>query len=314
MLDTFVDQGGNFIDTAEGYGAGTSEEIIGDWLSKRGGRDELVLATKLYGSGPTAQRGLSRKHVIDAAESSLRRLRTDYIDLYQPHLWDPGTPVEETMLALESLVRRGLVRYVGVSNFFAWQLVMAAMICQARSESGVVSLQVEYNLLERSPEREQIPACEALGLGLLAWSPLGGGWLTGKHASGSGPTSGTRVVESAQFWQPDSFESRANERTYAVVEAVRQVALERGISLAQVALAWLLRKRGVIPIVGARTLEQLEDNLSAKSTSITEEDLALLDEASSIGSSWLSDFIERFAKDNERRRDSPANLSYGGGG
>jgi len=304
MLDIFTEQGGNLIDTAEGYGDGTSEEIIGDWLEKHGRRDQLVIATKLYGTGCTAQGGLSRKHVIHAAEASLRRLRTDYIDLYQPHLWDPATPIDETMLALESLVKRGLVRYVGVSNYFAWQLALACTVCPAQREGSVVSLQVEYNLLERTPEREQIPACEALGVGLLAWSPLGGGWLTGKHKAGAtGPTAGTRVAETAQFWQPDSFGSRGNERTYAIVDAVRQVADKRGITMAQVATGWLLHRPGVIPIVGARTLEQLQENLSTEASSLLDDDLAFLDQASSVGSSWLGSFIERLARDNGRYRD-----------
>lgn len=313
MLDIFTEQGGNFIDTAEGYGAGLSEEIIGDWIKKRGHRDELVIATKLYGTGSPAQRGASRNHIIHAAESSLRRLRTDYIDLYQPHMWDPGTPIEETVGALESLVRRGLVRYVGVSNYFAWQLAMACLVCPAQREAGLVSLQVEYNLLERTPESEQVPACEALGLSLLAWSPLGGGWLTGKHARTSGPTAGTRVLETAQFWQPDSFESRANERTHAIVDAVREVAAARGVTLAQVALAWLLRKPDVIPIIGARTIEQLQDNLGAEEGSILGEDLALLDRVSSVTPPWLEGFIDRFAAENGRRRDGRVRESEGNG-
>jgi aryl-alcohol dehydrogenase-like predicted oxidoreductase len=303
LLDLFVDQGGNLIDTAEGYGDGSSEEIIGGWLTGKGRRDEVVIATKVYGRGEAAQRGLSRKHVMLAVEGSLRRLRTDYLDLFQPHCWDPGTPIEETLMAMDSLVTRGLVRYVGVSNYSAWQLMKAYMTCEHRGWSRIVALQTEYSLLERTPEWELVPACEAEGIVVLAWSPLGGGWLTGKHRRGAkGPTVGTRVAETAQPWQPDSFQARANDETFAIIDTLESVASRCGLTASQAALSWLLRNRGVIPIVGARSEEQLRENLAFDSSRLTLQDVDLLNSASAPKRPWLYGYIERESEENKRYR------------
>jgi aryl-alcohol dehydrogenase-like predicted oxidoreductase len=301
LLDVFRDQGGDLIDTAEGYGDGSSEEIIGGWLAGRRDRERVVIATKVYGRGESAERGLSRKHVIHAAEGSLRRLRTEYLDLFQTHCWDPGTPIEETISAMENLVERGLVRYIGVSNYSAWQLVLACSKSRWAYGDRVVSLQTEYSLLERTPEWELLPACQAMGVGVLAWSALGGGWLTGKHRRGAQcPTPGTRVAETAQPWQPDSFEARANERTFAIVDCLEKVASARGVSIAQVAIGWLLSKAGVVPIVGARSEEQLLENLTTDRRRLTPDDVATLDEASALPRPWLYRYIEKEGRDNER--------------
>jgi aryl-alcohol dehydrogenase-like predicted oxidoreductase len=302
-LDVFLDSGGNLIDTAEGYGNGTSEAIIGDWLAQSGQRDQVVIATKVYGHGEVVQRGLSRKHVILAAEASLRRLRTDYLDLLQTHCWDPGTPLEETMMAMESLVARGLVRYVGLSNCSAWQVMKAHLTCKYRGWAQIASLQTEYSLLERTPEWELIPACFDAGIGVLAWSPLGGGWLTGKHRRhATGPSLGTRVAESAPPWQPDSYDARANDRTYKITDAVETVAAKRGLTASQVALGWLHCRPGVISIVGARDETQLRENLAFDPTRLMSDDLVALNDCSAPRRPWLYDYIEREGRANFRFR------------
>jgi aryl-alcohol dehydrogenase-like predicted oxidoreductase len=303
LLDQFCDHGGNLIDTAEGYGDGVSEQIIGGWLADSGRRDQMVIATKVYGHGPVAQRGLSRKHVMFAAEASLRRLRTDYLDLFQVHCWDLGTPIDETLMAMESLVARGLVRYIGLSNFAAWQAMKAHMLSEHQGWSHVASLQTEYSLLERTPEWELIPACVDAGMGVLAWSPLGGGWLTGKHRRGeTAPTPGTRVAETAEVWQPDSYQARANEKTYAIVESVEDIGRKRGLTASQVALGWLLHIPGVVPIVGARGEAQLLENLAVDPSRLTPHDLAALNDCSASRRPWLYDYIEREGRTNDRLR------------
>jgi aryl-alcohol dehydrogenase-like predicted oxidoreductase len=263
----------------------------------------MVVATKVFGHGDVTQRGLSRKHVMFAAEASLRRLRTDYLDLFQLHCWDLGTPIDETLMAMQSLVARGLVRYIGLSNFTAWQAMKAHLMCEHRGWSHILSLQTEYSLLERTPEWELIPACVDAGMGVLAWSPLGGGWLTGKHKPrAAGPTPGTRVAETAEVWQPDSYQMRANDRTYAVVESVEDIAIRRGLTASQVALGWILHLPGVVPIVGARDEAQLLENLAADTSRLAPDDLAILDDCSAPKRPWLYDYIEREGRANDRLR------------
>jgi len=285
MLDCFVDSGGNFIDTADVYSQGVSEEILGRWLTGKR-RDDFVIATKVrfaMGSGPN-DLGLSRKHILSAVEDSLRRLNTAYIDLYQVHMWDPGTPVEETLYALDQLIREGKVRYLGASNYAGYQLQKAIDLGRQHGWEPFACLQPLYNLLDRSFEWELEPVCEAEGVGVIPWSPLRGGWLSGKYKRGmSSPPSNTRIEEAGKRGWSESWEAYANERTWQVIDQLSAIATEVQKTPAQVALKWLLQKSVVTaPILGARTLTHLEDNLGATGWSLTDEQVARLEQASDL--------------------------------
>ncbi|HKI57606.1 MAG TPA: aldo/keto reductase [Trueperaceae bacterium] len=295
MLDRFVDAGGNFIDTANVYSRGVSEEIVGRWLEDRD-RDALVLATKVrfpMGDGPNDV-GLSRKHVLASVEASLRRLRTDYLDLLQVHAWDPGTPLEVVLGTLDDLVRSGRVRYVGVSNFAGYQLQRALDLSRERGWEPFVSLQPQYNLLCRSTEWELIPVALREGLGVLPWSPLRGGWLSGKYRRGmESPPEGTRVEVAEKKGWGESWRNLANEHTWTVLDALHRVAEESGRTPAQVAVRWLLQRPGVTaPIIGARTMEQLDDNLGATGWELEPMQLEALTTASDVRLPYPYDFLQ----------------------
>ena len=284
QLDQYLDAGGNLIDTADVYSAGVSEQIIGRWLASRAGaRDEIVLATKgrfAMGRGPN-DLGLSRRHLGAALDASLRRLGIDEIDLYQVHAFDPLTPLDETLRFLDDSVRAGKVRYVGLSNFTGWQLQKAVDIAEFRGLSRPVTLQPQYNMLVREIEWEIVPAAQSAGLGLLPWSPLGGGWLTGKYRREERPSGATRLGENPDRGV-EAYDRRSRvERTWAVVDAVRAVSAERGVSMAQIALAWLVDRPTVTSVIlGARTLEQLDDNLGAAELHLDAGETTRLDAAS----------------------------------
>jgi aryl-alcohol dehydrogenase-like predicted oxidoreductase len=284
QLDAFVAAGGTLMDSADVYADGRSEEIIGRWLAARPGmRDAVVLATK--GRFPTDDtpngHGLSRQHLARALDASLRRLNLDRVDLYQVHAWDPLTPIEETLRFLDDAVRAGKINYVGLSNFTGWQLTKAVDLAEFRGLSAPVSVQPQYNLLARAVEWEIVPACQAAGLGMLAWSPLASGWLTGKYRRGEPPAAGTRVLENADEGMRIWNQRGQAERTWLVVDAVRKVADGRGVPMAQVAIAWLAARPAVSSVIlGARTLDQLTGNLAAADLTLSAEETALLDEAS----------------------------------
>ncbi|MDI5969741.1 aldo/keto reductase [Streptomyces sp. SL13] len=288
QLDRFVAAGGTLIDTADVYTAGASEEIVGRWLAARPAevRDQVVLATK--GRFPTAggpnDVGLSRRHLDRALDASLRRLGVDGVDLYQVHSWDPLTPVEETLRFLDDAVRKGKVHYVGLSNFTGWQVQKAVDVADFRGYARPVTLQPQYSLLAREIEWEITPACASEGLGLLPWSPLGGGWLTGKYRRDERPTGATRLGENPDRGV-EAYDRRSRlERTWAVVDEVKAVADGRGTSMAQVALAWLLSRPMVSSVIlGARTLAQLDDNLGADGLVLSAAELDRLDAASDPG-------------------------------
>jgi aryl-alcohol dehydrogenase-like predicted oxidoreductase len=285
LLDCFAEAGGNFIDTADVYSQGVSEEILGRWLKTKS-RDDFVIATKVrfpMGAGPNDV-GLSRKHIFAAVEASLRRLNTSYIDLYQVHMWDPGTPIEETLAALDQLVKSGKVRYLGASNYAGYQLQKAIDLSRQHSWEPFVCLQPLYNLLDRSFEWELLPVCEAEGVGVIPWSPLRGGWLSGKYQRGmSAPPPNTRIEEAEKQGWSESWGLYATERTWQVIDTLSGVAANRGKTPAQVALNWLLQKPAVTaPILGARTLHHLEDNLGATGWSLTSEEVDQLDGASML--------------------------------
>lgn len=294
MLDRFVETGGNFLDTANVYNAGVSEEIIGRWMAGQS-RDDLVIASKArfsMGDGPN-EVGLSRKHLIAAAEASLRRLDTDYIDLYQVHCWDPGTPLEETLRTLDGLVKSGKVRYIGVSNYTGWQLQKAVDLSRQLALEPYTCLQPLYNLLDRSTEWELIPICQNEGLGIIPWSPLRGGWLTGKYQRGmAAPPSDTRVAAAEKEGWSESWSAYNNERTWRILDELIQVAQETGKPAAQVALRWLLQRPGVTaPIIGARTMAHLESNLGATGWTLAEEQMDRLTKASDPVLPYPYDFI-----------------------
>ncbi len=288
QLDRFLDVGGNLIDTADVYAGGASEEIIGRWLAKQSNpvRERVVLATKgrfPMGDGPNGV-GLSRKHLAAALDASLRRLGTDHVDLYQVHAYDPRTPLEETLRFLDDAVRAGKVHYTGLSNFTGWQLQRAVDLAEFRNLARPVTLQPQYNLLAREIEWEIVPAAAANGLGLLPWSPLGGGWLTGKYTRDQRPTGATRLGDDPERGV-EAYEPRnRSERTWDVIETVQEIATARGASPGQVALAWLAERPGVTSVIlGARTLSQLEDNLGARNLGLSEEESRRLDAASDPG-------------------------------
>jgi aryl-alcohol dehydrogenase-like predicted oxidoreductase len=283
QLDRFVEQGGNFVDTADVYSAGVSEEIVGRWLRERpGARDRIVIATKgrfPMGDGPN-DAGLSRTHLTRALDASLGRLGVDAIDLYQAHAWDPLTPIEETLRFYDDAVRAGKIRYAGVSNFTGWQLQKAALLTRYLGLAPVVTLQPQYNLLARDIEWELIPVCRNENIGVLPWSPLAGGWLTGKYRPDEAPTGATRLGENPQRGV-EAYDRRNTERTWQVLDALRSVADGRGTSTGVVALAWLVDRPAVTSVIlGARTLEQLDENLSAAGVHLAADEVSALDDAS----------------------------------
>jgi len=281
MIHRFLDAGGNFIDTADVYVGGYSEEITGRALKDR--RDRVVLATKVrfaMGDDPNDV-GLSRRHVIAGCEASLRRLGTDHVDLLYVHMWDPVTPIEETLRALDDLVTAGKVRYIGVSNFKAWQVMKALAVSDACSWARFIAAQYQYSLVVRDIEREFVSLFEAEELGQVPWGPLGGGFLSGKYRPGDRPAEG-RIATTPDHTE-EAWHRRATERNWAIIDAVGDIAAARDKSYPQVALAWLLAQPTVVaPIIGVRTPQQLEDNLGAVGWRLTDEELARLQEVSAI--------------------------------
>jgi aryl-alcohol dehydrogenase-like predicted oxidoreductase len=284
QLDRFAEAGGTFVDTADVYSAGESERIIGHWYASRPAdlTDRIVLATK--GRFPMADEpngaGLSARHLTRALDASLTRLGLDALDLYQAHAWDPLTPLEETLRTMDGFVRAGKIRYFGFSNFTGWQLTKAVRLARELGLVGPVSLQPQYNLLVREIEWEIVPAAQDAGLGMLPWSPLGGGWLTGKYRRDQRPSGATRLGEDPGRGM-EAWDRRGTDRTWNVIDAVQRVAEGRGVSMAEVALAWVTDRPGVTStILGARTLDQLDANLKAAGLHLTGEETALLDEAS----------------------------------
>jgi len=285
QLDRFAEVGGSLIDTADVYTRGASESIIGRWLAKQSAETlgQVVIATKgrfAMGEG-TNDLGLSRRHLRAALDASLQRLQVDHIDLYQVHAFDPLTPLEETWGFLDDAVRAGKVSYVGVSNYTGWQIQKVVDLADFRGLARPVTLQPQYNLLAREIEWEIIPACESTGLGLLPWSPLGGGWLTGKYKRDERPSGPTRLGDDPERGVEAYDRRSSRRRTWDVLEAVEAIAGDRGATMAQVALAWLIDRPLMSSVIlGARTLEQLEDNLGAAGLHLDADETARLDAAS----------------------------------
>lgn len=291
LMDDYVAAGGNFIDTANVYSAGVSEEIVGRWLkSKPGALRDLVITTKgrfPMGNGPN-HLGLSRKNLREALDASLKRLGIEHIDLYQLHAFDALTPVEETLRFLDDSIRNGKIAYYGFSNFLGWQMTKAVWIAKSEGLAPPVTLQPQYNLLVRDIEHEIVPAALDAQIGLLPWSPLGGGWLSGKYKRDQMPTGATRLGENPKRGM-EAFDKRnSSALTWDVIGAVEDIAKARGATMAQVALAWVAARPAVTSVIlGARTTEQLADNLGAADLVLTEDEIAAL---SAISRPEMSDY------------------------
>jgi aryl-alcohol dehydrogenase-like predicted oxidoreductase len=284
IIDTYVGAGGNFIDTADVYAGGKSEEIIGRWLKAHPAEaQQVVLASKgrfPMGNGPN-DLGLSRRHLNQALEASLKRLDVEHIDLYQMHAWDALTPIEETLRFLDDAVASGKIGYYGFSNFLGWHVTKAVHVARAQGFAAPVTLQPQYNLLVRDIEHEVVPACTDAGMGILPWSPLGGGWLTGKYKRDTMPTGATRLGENPNRGSESYAPRNAREKTWGIIAAVEEIAAEREVSMAQVALAWVAAQPAVTSVIlGARTVEQLTDNLGADALVLTATELEKLGTAS----------------------------------
>lgn len=302
MVRTFYDQGGNFFDTADAYHQGASETMLGQAIQQLP-RNDLVIATKCFfpmGTQPTAK-GLSRKHIMEACESSLMRLKTDYIDLYQIHGPDPFADYEDSCRALDDLVRQGKVRYIGCSNLYAWQVMKMNAACDRLNLNRLACGQYLYNLVVRDIEREIIPACMNEGMGVICWSPLASGVLTGKFTRSKVPDPGPAIsfrveVEFERFW---------NERTFDIMEKVQVIADQSQVSPAQMAMGWILKKQGITSVIfGAKNLEQLDQNMAAGSWEMPDDMETELDKIASFDegypSFWVNRWKNEFFSVNER--------------
>jgi aryl-alcohol dehydrogenase-like predicted oxidoreductase len=290
VIDRAVAAGVNFIDTADVYGPdGLSERVLGNWFAARGTRDKIVLATKFrfsMGDGPN-RTGASRYRIMKCVDDSLRRLRTDRIDLYQIHMQDITVPEDETLRAFDDLIRAGKILYAGCSNYAAYRLMRSLWLARTHHTVPFITLQAQYSLVVRDLEREHVPLCRDEGIGILPWSPLGGGFLTGKVVRGKPPQSGTRLGEKDRFARFD------NDRCWKILDAVRAVAHEIGATPSAVSLAWLIAKPTVCSVIfGARTLEQLDANLAAADLELSAAQLAKLDEASAFELGYPYEFMQ----------------------
>ncbi len=287
-----LEKGVDFFDTADVYGQdGLTERVVGKWMEDNKTRDRITLATKFrfrMGAGPNGT-GASRYRIVRAVEDSLRRLRTDRIDLYQIHMQDLDVPEEETLRALDDLVRSGKVLYLGCSNYTAWRLMDSAWLAETKNLTPFISLQAQWNLIERGLERELVPAVKRLGMGVLPWSPLARGLLTGKYKRDQRPTDGSRLTQ----WK-DTLARDDNDRTWRIIDAVVAMAQELSTTPAAVAMSWLLAKPVVSSVIfGARTLKQLDDNLLAAELELSPAAVAKLDEAATFEVGYPYDFIRR---------------------
>ena len=290
IMNRALDAGINFIDTADIYGQdGLSERVIGRWFERDGRRDEVVVATKFrftMGEGPN-RRGASRYRIARCVEDSLRRLKTDRIDLYQIHMQDLETPEEETLRALDDLVRAGKVLYIGASNYAAYRLVDSLWHSRSANLERFVTLQARYNLISRELDREHVPLCQHFGLGILPWSPLAGGFLTGKYSREASPEDSSRLGKRDQL-----FKRLDNDRNWEILAAVQQVAEEARATAAQIALAWLIQKPCVTSVIfGARSLDQLDDNLKAAAITLSKDQLERLDTAGALELDYPYNFM-----------------------
>jgi aryl-alcohol dehydrogenase-like predicted oxidoreductase len=296
IMDRFAEYGGNFLDTADIYGPFHSEQIVGNWLKTKK-REDFVIATKFrnqVGPGPN-DTGASRKHIMAAVEESLKRLQTDYIDLYQIHAWDASTPLKETLTTLNDLVRSGKVRYIGASNYNGWQLQKALDLSQHIGLEPYISLQQQYSLLERNSEHEAFEVCKQEGVGILPWSPLKGGLLSGKFTRQRDVTAdpNSRVAWAEKVgWSATNFSRWNSDFTWNVIDKIEEIGKQVNKTVAQVSLRWLLHKPAVSSvIIGAKTVQQLEENIEAGLFTLTDAQVAALDEVSTRPMEYPYDMI-----------------------
>ncbi len=288
ILNYYLKNGGNFIDTANVYAEGRSEEILGRAL--KGIRDDIVLATKAFfptSKGPN-NRGASRKNILKAVEDSMKRLQTSYIDLYQMHCWDDFTPIEETMSALDYLGKKGYVRYIGISNYSGWQIEKALRTSEVYGYEKIISAQMQYSLVVRDIEMEVVPVCQSEGLSIMAWGPLGGGFLSGKYKAGEKPKEG-RIAKASNDWE-EAWNKRATEKNFKILGKLEEISKVRNKTVPQVALNWII-SQNIIPILGARTLEQIKDNMGAAGWNLTQQELNELNEVSKLEEKYPYRFI-----------------------
>jgi aryl-alcohol dehydrogenase-like predicted oxidoreductase len=288
IIDRAIADGVNFLDTANVYNDGRSEEVTGQALKRNGHRHHVVLATKVHGNMHKGdhldpnQWGNSRRQIIEQCDASLRRLQTDWIDLYQIHRPHPECPIDETLRALDDLVRAGKVRYIGCSTFAAWQVVESLWVAEKLALNRFVTEQPPYNLLDRRIERELIPACRTYGFGIIPWSPLAGGFLSGKYKRGGAPQPSDGRFSDGKHFRAQPL--LASDKAFDVVEALDGLAKEKGTTLSQLALAWVAGQPGITsPIIGPRTMEQLEDNLKAMDVATTDDDRKRIDQIAPPG-------------------------------
>ena len=297
LADLFVEAGGNLFDTADSYNSGLAESILGSWLKARKNRHSVIVATKVFfptGDGPN-DAGASRKHIFHSINESLDRLKTDYVDLYQIHCFDLSTPLEETLSALDDLVRAGKIRYTGASNYTASQLEKALMLSEIHQWESFSALQAEYSLIVRSTEWELLPLCKEEGVGFLAWSPVAGGWLTGKYGRNQPPPSNSRVGRKDRW--DDQPEQRESELTWRIIDNLIEIGKDCGKTPAQIALNWILQQPGITAsILGVRTLEQLKENLGCIGWQLSEEEMNKLKKASDVPLPYPYRFIERYTR------------------
>lgn len=294
IIDQFVEQGGNFLDTANVYVGGKSEEIVGKAIKNK--RSEIVLASKvrMKVENHVNGAGLSRKHIMNAIDQSLQRLQTDYIDLYQVHVWDELTPVEETIRALDDLVSSGKVRYIGCSNFLAWQLMKSLSYSDFHRYVRYISIQPQYSLLQRELDREMLSLCLEEQVGIIPWAPLGSGFLTGKYKRNETPSTGrlSRAVKGEASW-----ENRNTEQNFSILDTVVEIAKQRDKTPSQVAINWLLGREGITsPIFGATSLQQFNENMGALGWSLSKEEWDELDAVSKLPEEYPNRFIEKFKR------------------
>ncbi len=300
IIDHALDAGINFLDTANVYGRGASEEATGKALQANQKRDSVVLATKVHGrmsdDDPNAL-GNSRRHIIQQCEASLRRLQTDWIDLYQIHRPQSDIPADETLRAMDDLIRSGKVRYIGTSTYAAWQVVESLWVSQQLGLNRFITEQPPYNLLDRRIERELVPMAETWGIGLIPWSPLAGGFLTGKYRRGQQRPEGARLSKR----EDERTERVFSDAGFDVIERIQELAAEKGCTPSQLSLAWCVHQPGITsPIIGPRTMEQLEDNIAALDVAVTDEDRRRLDEVSRPGECVAPFYQADFGPDRHR--------------
>lgn len=302
MLDYYFEMGGSYLDTADSYNNGESERILGAWLKERGNHDDLIISTKVFFDQNSASKdsnriGHSKKHIINSLEKSLSRLGLEAIDLYQLHCFDKGTDLEEVIDTMEDLIRSGKILYYGVSNFAPSSIAKIATISRFKQYHHLSSLQLEYSLLVRSPEWELLPLCYEENIGTLAWSPLAGGWLTGKYKRDEPPPENSRAGRKDRWY--DQPEQRGGPRTWAILDVLGEISTKRKVPVSQAALNWVRKKKTISSVlIGARNMDQLKENLASLAWDMSEEEEIMLNDVSNIQEPYPYSFISMYSRES----------------